>query len=84
MVGGAGDLSGASFLRALSLFLRVPLLDLKDLSEAPPPKALIFGVRTSTYEFWRDTFRPRHGQVVNPLRASLSTCKWGIVISTHL
>ena len=85
VVGGVRDGSGASFIRALIPFMRVPA---SHLSTSQRPHLLIpssLGVRVSTYEFWGDTFRPWHSpNVTSPLRDRLGTVCYSYFYLRHL
>ena len=52
---GAGELCGASFIRALTLLIRASPSELKHFPKAPSPNTITLGIRISTYESWGHT-----------------------------
>ena len=51
---GTGELCGASFIKALILFMRASPSELKHLPKAPLSNTITWGIRISTYESCRD------------------------------
>ena len=54
MVEGAGKLSGASFIKALILYMRAPVSCPKHLPKVTLFNTTTLGIRIVTYKFWGD------------------------------